>query len=211
MWNGNNRWRQVLQNVREKGEMGMKLSQLVSTLNSIIERSNRSLEDIEVVIDTKEPVMTFGARPCTEVKSVSMGFDWEAGQLRITPENDLMCVKHNYLQNMRNGNRLELIECYKKQLVESTNIKSSPNEMAVIDNILFRFWQMGWLKEQNNCENCAMAIEDRQLIIRCKDCKYWRQGCCDCDDMWRLLDGEITEVNNIETDSDFYCGYAEKR
>lgn len=28
------------------------------------------------------------------------------------------------------------------------------------------------LKEQDNCENCAMAIEDRQLVIRCKDCKY---------------------------------------
>lgn len=80
--------------------MGMKLSQLVSILNSIIERSNRSLEDIEIVIDTKEPVMTVGARPCTGVKSVSMGFDWEAGQLRITPENDLMCVKHNCPQKV---------------------------------------------------------------------------------------------------------------
>ena len=68
----------------------MKLSQLVSALNSIIESSNRSLEDIEVVIDIKEPVITAGARPCTGVKSVSMGFDWEAGQLRITPENDLI-------------------------------------------------------------------------------------------------------------------------
>lgn len=28
------------------------------------------------------------------------------------------------------------------------------------------------LKEQNNCENCAIAIEDRQPIVRCKYCKY---------------------------------------
>ena len=28
------------------------------------------------------------------------------------------------------------------------------------------------LKEQNNCENCAIAIEDRQPVVRCKDCKY---------------------------------------
>lgn len=28
------------------------------------------------------------------------------------------------------------------------------------------------LKEQENCENCAIAIEDRQLIVRCKDCKH---------------------------------------
>ena len=30
------------------------------------------------------------------------------------------------------------------------------------------------LKEQDNCENCAIAIEDRQPIVRCKDCKHYR-------------------------------------
>ena len=28
------------------------------------------------------------------------------------------------------------------------------------------------LKEQDNCENCSIAIEDRQPIVRCKDCKH---------------------------------------
>lgn len=42
-------------------------------------------------------------------------------------------------------NRFEIIAAYKKKLIESTNIQSSPEEMAVIDNILFRFWQMGWI------------------------------------------------------------------
>ena len=28
------------------------------------------------------------------------------------------------------------------------------------------------LKEQDNCENCAIAIEDRQMVVRCKDCEY---------------------------------------
>ena len=42
-------------------------------------------------------------------------------------------------------NRFELIAKYKQQLLEATNIESSPEEMIVIDNILFRFWQMGWL------------------------------------------------------------------
>ena len=78
------------------------------------------------------------------------------------------------------------------------------------------------LKEQDNCENCAIVIEDRQPVVRCKNCKYWRQlygdkpfyssiGCCDCNDMWLSLDGETTEVNDIRTDSDFYCGYAVRR
>ena len=42
-------------------------------------------------------------------------------------------------------NRFELIEKYKKKLVSATNIETDLNEMKVIDNILFRFWQMGWL------------------------------------------------------------------
>lgn len=42
-------------------------------------------------------------------------------------------------------NRFEVIAKYKKQLIEGTNIESCPEEMAVIDSILFRFWQMGWL------------------------------------------------------------------
>lgn len=43
-----------------------------------------------------------------------------------------------------NDNRFEVIAEYKKRLIEGTNIESSPEEMAVIDSILFRFWQMGW-------------------------------------------------------------------
>lgn len=42
-------------------------------------------------------------------------------------------------------NRFEIIAAYKKKLIECTNIETRPEEMAVIDDILFRFWQMGWL------------------------------------------------------------------
>lgn len=42
-------------------------------------------------------------------------------------------------------NRFEVIAVYKKKLMERTNIETSPDEMAVIDNVLFRFWQLGWL------------------------------------------------------------------
>ena len=42
-------------------------------------------------------------------------------------------------------NRFELIEKYKTKLIEATNIETAKDEMVVIDNILFRFWQMGWL------------------------------------------------------------------
>ena len=42
-------------------------------------------------------------------------------------------------------NRLKLIEEFKGKLVDGTNIETAPEEMAVLDNILFRIWQMGWL------------------------------------------------------------------
>ena len=59
-------------------------------------------------------------------------------------------------------------------------------------------------------------------IVRCKDCKHWKQqtnyagvplsfGFCESDDMWLSLYGETTEVSHIDTDDDFYCGYAERR
>lgn len=42
-------------------------------------------------------------------------------------------------------NRFEIISKAKEALIESTNIEDSPEEMAVLDNFLFRCWQMGWL------------------------------------------------------------------
>lgn len=49
-------------------------------------------------------------------------------------------------------NRFELIEKYKKELIESTNIETSQDEMTVLDNLLFRFWQMGWLDRLEQTE-----------------------------------------------------------
>ena len=58
-------------------------------------------------------------------------------------------------------NRFELIEKYKQKLLDATNIEDSPEEMAVIDNILFRFWQMGWLKGE------PFGISE---LLDCSDC-----------------------------------------
>ena len=32
------------------------------------------------------------------------------------------------------------------------------------------------LKAENSCENCAIAIEDRQRVIRCQDCVFYSFG-----------------------------------
>lgn len=70
--------------------------------------------------------------------------------------------------------------------------------------------------------DAAIPALQQPDIIRCKDCKHWRQqtnyqgaplsfGFCESDDMWRSLYGETYEVSHIDTDDDFYCGYAERR
>ena len=42
-------------------------------------------------------------------------------------------------------NRFDIIARAKEDLLNATNIETDEAEMAVIDNILFRCWQMGWL------------------------------------------------------------------
>lgn len=51
------------------------------------------------------------------------------------------------MSDILTDNRFELISKAKELLVESTNIEDSPEEMAVIDDVLFRCWQMGWLNK----------------------------------------------------------------
>jgi len=67
--------------------------------------------------------------------------------------------------------RFELIAKYKNKLIESTNIETNVDEMNVIDNILFRFWQMGWLDklelEQDPCEDCMFEEGSKYCIEHC--------------------------------------------
>lgn len=43
--------------------------------------------------------------------------------------------------------RFELIAKAKAELLDATNIESNPTDMAALDSILFRCWQMGWLDQ----------------------------------------------------------------
>ena len=63
-------------------------------------------------------------------------------------------------------NRFEIIQKAKDAMVASTNIESSPEEMAVLDNILFRAWQMGWLDKYEPDYKARMKKEYWQLKDR---------------------------------------------
>lgn len=54
------------------------------------------------------------------------------------------------MSEMCTDNRFEIIEAAKKDIIDSTNIEMSPDEMKVLDSFLFRCWQMGWLKKYDN-------------------------------------------------------------
>lgn len=44
-------------------------------------------------------------------------------------------------------NRFAIIEAAKQKLIEMTDIENSPEDMSILDNILYRFWQMGCLDQ----------------------------------------------------------------
>lgn len=65
------------------------------------------------------------------------------------------------MSHMIDDNRFVLIEKYKQKLIEGTNISDRPEEMAVIDSILFRLWQMGWLDNLEQSEPHWIPVTER--------------------------------------------------
>lgn len=66
--------------------------------------------------------------------------------------------------NLCDDNRIITIEKAKQELIKGTNIEDSPEEMKVLDNILFRCWQMGWLDRYDpqmpsNTSNALEALD----------------------------------------------------
>jgi NTP pyrophosphatase (non-canonical NTP hydrolase) len=59
-------------------------------------------------------------------------------------------------------NRFEIIEKAKRALLDSTNINTSPDEMKVLDSIIFRAWQMGWLNKYDEHNKNTMTLNEYQ-------------------------------------------------
>jgi hypothetical protein len=49
----------------------------------------------------KLPYATVGSRPMVPVKSMSLGFDWEAGKFIIAPEEDLTPSDRDFAKQMK--------------------------------------------------------------------------------------------------------------
>lgn len=63
-------------------------------------------------------------------------------------------------------NRFEIIQKAKMDLLASTNIESALDEMKVLDSVLFRAWQMGWLDKYEPDYKERMKKEYWQLKDR---------------------------------------------
>lgn len=112
-------------------------------------------------------------------------------------------------------NRFILITKFFELLKERTNIETSYEEMQVIGNVLFRFWQCGWLDTLEK-ERDGTLVE----VVRCKDCKHRPYSTepgktygltieapndmCPC---YNEDDGWYSWV----PDNEFFCSYGERK
>ena len=66
------------------------------------------------------------------------------------------------MSDIHTDNRQEIIQKAKEHLLKATNIEDSEAEMQVLDNFLFRCWQMGWLKQydSNRTKTRIEVLED---------------------------------------------------
>ena len=65
-----------------------------------------------------------------------------------------------------------VIGCYKEALLENTDISRYPEETAVIDRILERFWQLGWLAPRP-CDVRDLywhwqTLRDKAELLKCR-------------------------------------------
>ena len=99
--------------------------------------------------------------------------------------------------------RFELIDKAKAKLLEDTNIEMRPDEMAVLDSIMFRCWQMGWLDKLRDDgtryselfgtpERAARTLERNCDEFNCFACPALKVNCYggNYDALLRWLEGD---------------------
>ena len=67
-----------------------------------------------------------------------------------------------------NDSRFDIIKAAKMDLINATNIETSPEEMSVLDRFLFRCWQMGWLNSYEPSWYQRLINERDELAMRIK-------------------------------------------
>ena len=126
-----------------------------------------------------------------------------------------LCNQGGEGEQMTKGEALKKMQAIKSYMISGNPIWDV-TEMGEAFDMAIEALESHWIQ-------CSEQLPSAQPeIIRCKDCKWWRQqtnyqgvplsfGFCESDDMWRSLYGETYEVSHIDTYGDFYCAYGEER
>lgn len=96
------------------------------------------------------------------------------------------------MADMCTDNRFEIIARAKQSILDSTNIDTSPDEMKVLDNFLFRCWQMDWL----DCyDENKRLVEQKQGQWKSVD--FNKVMCSKCNHIWNIMNNECETI--------YYC------
>lgn len=110
-----------------------------------------------------------------------------------------------------NDNRFELIEKAKQRLIKATNIETSPEEMKVLDSMLFRFWQMGWLENNNeNYEILKERLEDKQKQLL-RDIRYDYEKLFELKEQLNYYTKEKWQLTIIIRDMEYHCRHIDEQ
>lgn len=178
-----------------KGEkMADIADKLISSFNiisTLVHKYGRNCSEAVLEIDEQPEAVV----RCKDCKFHKNGYCLGTGHFDMPTEDDGFCSwgeREKMADILCTDNRFELIAKYKAKLLDSTNIEGNPKEMAVIDNILFRFWQMGWLDKLESVE--------AEPVVHCKDCMYFIDNFRYCEnDVW------VTEKETC------YCHWGRRR
>lgn len=74
----------------------MRATELHHMLGLILSHQDRKDDDLDVVVEIKEPWV--GATPAIGIKQISVGFDWDKGRLILIPALELSLKNKDILK-----------------------------------------------------------------------------------------------------------------
>ena len=110
-------------------------------------------------------------------------------------------------ETMAGDNRFEIIAKAKHAILDGTNIETDEDEMKVLDNILFRCWQMGWLDKYDDTKKQTGWIpvserlpeKDGSYLV-CMSWNYHKMDVLMWADGWnctRNINGKVNRKSEI--------------
>lgn len=146
-------------------------------LECIKEKEMERMFDLIKAIENRTKEYDYNFESCYEYKMYIKGYkqaeieilETLAGYFFNEAENkmkklemkEILEAQKNTSGEVCTDGRFELIEKYKNQLFEGTNIEECKEDMKAIDSILFRFWQMGWLDVLEN-RGCKKEVDNQK-------------------------------------------------